>query len=89
VLENRLAILLGEASYSLYLVHGFFIPGQHYTKLTYVLCLAGSITSSIILYWFLERPARRVWRQVLGSHRASKARPVAYQGAAEIAEKAT
>lgn len=69
VLENRYAILLGEASYSLYLVHGFFFPGYHSTKLNYVLCVLGSILSAIALYWFLERPARRIWRQVLASHR--------------------
>jgi peptidoglycan/LPS O-acetylase OafA/YrhL len=81
VLENRLAILLGEASYSLYLVHGFFVPGQHSTRLTYLLSVVGSIASSIILYWFLERPARRIWRQLLGSSRSSNVSPVPYSGA--------
>jgi peptidoglycan/LPS O-acetylase OafA/YrhL len=81
VLENRFAILLGEASYSLYLVHGFFVPGPHSGRLTYILSLAGSIVSSIILYWFLERPARRIWRQVLGGTRSSNVSPVPYSGA--------
>ena len=83
LLENRVAILLGEASYSLYLVHAFFLPGQHFSKLTYVLCVVGSIVSSIVLYWFLERPARRIWRQMLGSHRSSNAKPVPYSGVVE------
>jgi peptidoglycan/LPS O-acetylase OafA/YrhL len=81
LLENRLAILLGEASYSLYLVHGYFVPGQPSTRFAYTLSLAGSIASSIVLYWFLERPARRIWRKVLGSGRAWRVRPVPYSGA--------
>jgi peptidoglycan/LPS O-acetylase OafA/YrhL len=80
LLDNRYAILLGEASYSLYLVHGFFLPGQPSTRLTYILSLVGSIVCSIVLYWFLERPARRIWRQVLGRGRALKVRPVPYSG---------
>jgi len=83
VLENRFALLLGEASYSLYLVHGFFMPGEHPSKLRYVLCVVGSIVSSIILYWFLERPARGIWRRVVGRRRAASARPVTYSGVAE------
>jgi peptidoglycan/LPS O-acetylase OafA/YrhL len=84
VLENRFAILLGEASYSLYLVHGFFLPGEHPSKLTYILCLVGSIIGSVILYWFLERPARRIWRQVLGDRRTTKARPAMHSGPVEM-----
>jgi len=80
-LENRFVILLGEASYSLYLVHGFFVPGQHSTRLTYILSLAGSIVCSIVLYWLLERPARRIWRKVLGSGRALRVSPIPYSGA--------
>jgi peptidoglycan/LPS O-acetylase OafA/YrhL len=80
VLESRLAVLLGEASYSLYLVHGFFVPGTHYTVLKYVMCVLGSIASSIVLYWYLERPARRIWRQVLGSRHLPKFKTVAFSG---------
>lgn len=67
VLENRYAILLGEASYSLYLVHGFLLPGDHPTKLTYLLCVLGSIVAATLLYLFLEQPARRLWRQIATS----------------------
>jgi peptidoglycan/LPS O-acetylase OafA/YrhL len=65
LLENPLAILLGEASYSLYLMHGFFMPGAHPSKLRYILCVVGSIVSSIILYAFVEKPARKIWRKLL------------------------
>jgi peptidoglycan/LPS O-acetylase OafA/YrhL len=76
LLENRLAILLGEASYSLYLVHGFFTS----SKINFASCLVGSIASSVILYWLLERPARRIWLKVLGSQRTTNAKPVAHSG---------
>ena len=82
VLENRFAILLGEASYSLYLVHGFFMPGEHPTIIRYLWCVVGSIASSVLLYCFLERPARRIWRLVLGRH-AVKAKAVAVSGVGE------
>jgi peptidoglycan/LPS O-acetylase OafA/YrhL len=82
VLDSRFAILLGEASYSLYLVHMFFFPGAHTTKLKYAVCLAVSIVSSILLYWFLEQPARRIWRQLLGGRRASNAKAMEDSGAA-------
>jgi peptidoglycan/LPS O-acetylase OafA/YrhL len=80
LLENRFAILLGEASYSLYLVHGFFIS----SKISFASCLLGSIGSSVILYWLLERPARKIWRKVFTSQRTTNAKPVAHSGSAVI-----
>jgi peptidoglycan/LPS O-acetylase OafA/YrhL len=79
VLENRIAVLLGEASYSLYLVHGFLVPGSYLNILRgavpvngraarpaeYVLCVIGCIVGSIVSYLLLERPARKAWRQAL------------------------
>ena len=61
LLENKGAILLGEASYSLYLLHGFLVPGSYESFLStaipvhgyapnpgdYVLCVVGSIAASI------------------------------------------
>jgi peptidoglycan/LPS O-acetylase OafA/YrhL len=77
VLENRCAVLLGEASYSLYLVHGFLVPGSYLNILRdaipvqgraarpdeYVLCVLGCVVASIVSYRYLERPARKAWRQ--------------------------
>ena len=71
LLENRLAILLGEASYSLYLIHSFFTPGPHASGLDVVLSIVASIVCAIILNQFLERPARRMWRRVLGGREAA------------------
>jgi peptidoglycan/LPS O-acetylase OafA/YrhL len=79
LLQNRGAILLGEASYSLYLVHGFLQPGSYLNILKgavpvdghasrpaeYVLCVIGCIVGSIVSYLLLERPARKAWRQAL------------------------
>jgi len=78
VLENKSVILLGEASYSLYLLHGFLVPGSYVRFLSaaipvdghapspgdYVLCVVGSIAASIVFYEFLERPARKMWRRM-------------------------
>jgi peptidoglycan/LPS O-acetylase OafA/YrhL len=91
VLENKSAVLLGEASYSLYLVHGFLLPGSYLNKLRaavpvdghaarpaeYVLCVLGCIVLSVVSYLFLERPARKAWRQVLTSEGTSDVAPFA------------
>jgi peptidoglycan/LPS O-acetylase OafA/YrhL len=77
VLENKSAVLLGEASYSLYLVHGFLQPGSYLHMLRaavpvdghaarpaeYALCVIGCIAGSVVSYLVLERPARKAWRQ--------------------------
>jgi peptidoglycan/LPS O-acetylase OafA/YrhL len=80
LLENPLAILLGEASYSLYLVHGFFMPGSHPSKIRYILCVVGCIVSSIILYAFLEKPARKIRRKLLCIRPDLKSKSAAYSG---------
>jgi peptidoglycan/LPS O-acetylase OafA/YrhL len=83
LLENRFAILLGDASYSLYLVHGFLEPGSYQRILRgavsvggvvarpadYVLCVIGSILCSIVFYLLLEKPARRAWRRATKASR--------------------
>jgi peptidoglycan/LPS O-acetylase OafA/YrhL len=71
LLENRLVILLGEASYSLYLIHSFFTPGPHASGFDIGLSIVASIVCALILYQFLERPARRMWRRLLGRHEAT------------------
>ena len=66
LLENAYALLLGEASYSLYLIHGFVIPlplGPHPSAVRYFLCVAACIAGSAALYLLLERPARMAWRR--------------------------
>ena len=77
LLENPFAILLGDASYALYLLHGFLEPDSYRTWLrggvpvngvvanpaVYILCVIGSILLSILFHLFLERPARRAWRR--------------------------
>jgi peptidoglycan/LPS O-acetylase OafA/YrhL len=79
VLENKIAVLLGEAGCSLYQVHGSLVPGSYLNVLKgavpvdgraarpaeYVLCVIGCIVGSIVSYLLLERPARKAWRQAL------------------------
>ncbi len=91
VLENGIAVLLGEASYSLYLVHGFLLPGSYLNILRgavpvdgraarpaeYVLCVLGCIVGSIVSYLLLERPARKAWRQALADRGTSHAGTIA------------
>lgn len=69
LLNHPLAILLGEASYALYLVHLFFLPPDNPTLLQYALCLVGTIVASLIFYFFLERPARDIWRRCFARSR--------------------
>jgi peptidoglycan/LPS O-acetylase OafA/YrhL len=96
VLESSWAVLLGEASYSLYLVHGFLVPGSYLNILRdavpvqgraarpyeYVLCVLGCILASIVSYLLLERPARKAWRQALHYPSAPAGRAAGSTGAA-------
>jgi peptidoglycan/LPS O-acetylase OafA/YrhL len=63
LLENRLAIILGEASYSLYLIHSFFTPDPGSGRLQVILRITASVVCSVILYRWFEQPARRIWRR--------------------------
>jgi peptidoglycan/LPS O-acetylase OafA/YrhL len=74
-LSSRPIVFLGEMSYSLYLVHCFFHPGPHPTKVIYALCFVGSIASAIILYLLVERPARRAWRKLIKKPSLSNVSP--------------
>ncbi len=67
-LEARWMVLLGEASYSLYLLHSLviswsfdaldFLPGE----LRVTTCLAAAIGASLLSFWLVEQPARRLLR---------------------------
>lgn len=67
-LESRWLVLLGEASYSLYLLHSFAISRvvaatAGLPKWVQVLaCLAGAIAASLICFKVVEQPARRLLR---------------------------
>jgi peptidoglycan/LPS O-acetylase OafA/YrhL len=84
VLESGPAILLGNASYALYLVHPFLSPSshpflpvdQHPTRLIYILYVLGDVALAVVVYLILERPARRLWRQVMGKKSNSGAKSV-------------
>jgi peptidoglycan/LPS O-acetylase OafA/YrhL len=74
-LNSRPIVFLGEISYSLYLVHCFFYPGQHPSQVVYVLCFLGSIASAIVLYFLVERPARGFWRKFIKKSSVSQVSP--------------
>ena len=74
-LNSRPIVFLGEISYSLYLVHCFFYPGQHPTKVIYALCFLGSLISATVLYLLVEQPARRAWRKFIKGRPAPKVSP--------------
>lgn len=67
LLAAKPLILLGEASYSLYLLHGFVIVmalvafgrSPHLTLVTVVTILV-AIVFSVIVYFVLEKPLRRL-----------------------------
>jgi peptidoglycan/LPS O-acetylase OafA/YrhL len=76
ILEHPLLVLLGEASYSLYLIHwitmsmfGFAVNNilkmQYNSWLTFactVIVIIGTIILSVLCYKFVETPARRKLR---------------------------
>ena len=68
LLENRLAIVLGEASYSLYLIHSFFTPEPGSGRLQLIVRIAASVGCSVVLYRWFEQPARRIWRRAFSGH---------------------
>jgi peptidoglycan/LPS O-acetylase OafA/YrhL len=65
LLENPILITLGEASYSLYLVHLFFLPPNNASHSQYIFAVICAVATSVIFYFFLEKPARNLWRQIL------------------------
>jgi peptidoglycan/LPS O-acetylase OafA/YrhL len=88
ILNSRPMVLLGEASYSFYLLH-FLIIAACYFGLKIgsgrwgipgvLLCFAGACGLSILVYLFVEVPARRKLRgepRAIASVRASVVHPV-------------
>lgn len=70
VLASRPCLLLGEASYSLYLLHPTCLFGIQYLAFhdwppnsTIAVCALIMIGISILAFRFIETPARRAWRQ--------------------------
>jgi len=71
ILENRLLVLFGDASYSMYLIHSNIVFSVFHTSKGEVrnanfqglaLCLAIVLAFSILIYRFIEEPARRKLR---------------------------
>ena len=68
ILENRLLVLFGDASYSMYLIHVTILFSFFHTQKGEVRnasfvglaeCLAMALAISILIYRFVEEPARR------------------------------
>jgi peptidoglycan/LPS O-acetylase OafA/YrhL len=90
LLTSRPAIALGEASYSIYLVHsivlisavkltGSAVHGTAYNVLKLIVLMAIVVAISLLLYAYYEAPARR-WLRRRGSKRSA---PVAFADAAQ------
>ena len=71
LLENRLLVLCGEASYSMYLIHSNIVFSVFHTAKGELrntnfgglaLCLAIVLAISMVIYKFVEEPARRKLR---------------------------
>jgi peptidoglycan/LPS O-acetylase OafA/YrhL len=73
VLELKPLVLLGDASYSLYLLHSIVIgiyfspfnpdsPPRHQSFLGIVGGIAIAVVVSVLVYWLIEQPARRKLR---------------------------
>jgi peptidoglycan/LPS O-acetylase OafA/YrhL len=80
--ENRFSVLLGDASYSFYLLHsliiGWYIPYfhdsvgslRHQSWLSYFLVIGTICTLSIVTYLLIEQPLRRRLRPKSSAQRA-------------------
>jgi peptidoglycan/LPS O-acetylase OafA/YrhL len=90
LLTSRPAIVLGEASYSIYLVHsivlisavkltGNVVHGTAYNVLKLIVLMAIVVAISLLLYAFYEAPARQ-WLRRRGSKRPA---PAAFADAAQ------
>jgi peptidoglycan/LPS O-acetylase OafA/YrhL len=90
LLTSRPAIALGEASYSIYLVHsivlisavkltGSAVHGTAYNVLKLIVLMATVVAISLLLYAYYEAPARR-WLRRRGSKRSA---PAAFADAAQ------
>ena len=90
LLTSRPAIALGEASYSIYLVHsivlisavkltGSVVHGVAYNVLKLIVLMTIVVAISLLLYTFYEAPARR-WLRQRGSKRPA---PAAFADAAQ------
>lgn len=71
ILENRVLVLFGEASYSMYLIHANIVFSFFHTSKGDVrnagfgglaLCLVIVLAIAVLIYRFIERPARRKLR---------------------------
>jgi peptidoglycan/LPS O-acetylase OafA/YrhL len=85
LLARRPVVLLGEASYALYLLHiplwvtlcdlVHYMLGPSidlYTKPFFVCFLAAALTISVLVFLMWERPARSVLRSLLQSQRIER-----------------
>jgi peptidoglycan/LPS O-acetylase OafA/YrhL len=64
ILENPVVVLLGEASYSLYLLHyplGEVLLGSRSAG-HYVIAFAGANLLAVASFWYIERPLMNLWR---------------------------
>jgi len=76
VLQSKPAILLGNASYALYLIHPFLAPERQATKLVQALYVLGDVAAAILFYLMLERPARGFWCQVFRRRQSASSKSV-------------
>jgi peptidoglycan/LPS O-acetylase OafA/YrhL len=90
LLTSRPAIALGEASYSIYLVHsivlisavkltGNVVHGSAYNVVKLIVLMAIVVAISLLLYAYYEAPARRWLRQ----HGSKRSAPAAFADAAQ------
>jgi peptidoglycan/LPS O-acetylase OafA/YrhL len=75
-LELRWMILLGEASYSLYIIHWAFVTplhmgylGKHGTPAVHLLVMLATIGASVLCYRYIETPLRKRLRGNAGALR--------------------
>lgn len=76
IAESRLILVLGEASYSIYFLHGLMFAAMGFRQGTadlpsVLLCWAAICVASLTTYWLVEAPARRAIRAMAQPRRTS------------------
>ncbi|MBV1918384.1 MAG: acyltransferase [Sphingomonadaceae bacterium] len=90
-LKNPLLLLIGAASYSLYLVHPYVIGLVEKLGIpaSWLVAIILSVCAAIVILYAIERPANRILRGIMGSRRLMSLQVDSGSRPAETADRRT